>query len=278
MLQDIAKIFLLHSAKGVVLVARKKEKLQKVVDQLTPFAAKGSECIGLTADVRDTESVHEAVSQTLEKFGTIDILVNGAAGNFLCPADMLSLKGFKTVLDIDSGGTFNVSKEVFSQAFKQQRSGVIINITANLHYGGTPMMIHAGSAKAAVDATTKHLAVEWGPYGVRVMGLCPGFIDGTEGMARLSDMDSIGDKKKAAQSREKGVKTDDAMTDLVPLGRLGSGEDIAKGALYLASDASSYLTGSILMVDGGATLTCPNFVMHSPKFVEMYAAPRKAKI
>ena len=131
-------------------------------------------------------------------------------------------------MDIDAGGTFNVSKEVFIQAMKEQRSGVIINITANIYYGGTPMMIHGGSAKAAVDATTKHLAVEWGPYGIRVMGLCPGFIEGTEGMARLSDLESIGDKEKAAKSREKGVKTDSSFIDIVPLGRLGHPKDISK--------------------------------------------------
>ena len=83
MLQEIAKGFLQHSAKAVILVARKKEKLQKVVDELTPFAQPGCECIGLTADVRDNQSVKEAVAQVVEKYSTIDILVNGAAGNFL---------------------------------------------------------------------------------------------------------------------------------------------------------------------------------------------------
>lgn len=196
MLQEIAKYFLLHSAKAVVLVARKKEKLQSVVDELFQYAQTGCEVVAMPGDVRKEESVKEVVSSTLDKYGRIDILVNGAAGNFLCPAENLSKKGFDTVLDIDAGGTFMFSKECFVQAFKKQRSGVIINITAWLQQSGVALVMHAGAAKAAVDAMMRHMAVEWGPYGVRINGLCPGFIAGTEGAARLSDLDSVGDKGK----------------------------------------------------------------------------------
>lgn len=278
MLQEIAKEFLAHSAKAVVLIARKKDKLDAVVKELAPFAISGSECVGMSGDVRDEKGIQEIVSQVVEKFGRIDILVNGAAGNFLCPAESLSIKGFKTVMEIDAIGTFLMSKEVFKQAMKQQRSGVIINITTNLHYNGTAMVVHAGSAKASVDATMKHLAVEWGPYGVRVVGLSPGFIAGTEGMARLSDMSTVGDKEKSRTAREKGSSGSAEMSDLVPIGRLGQPKDIANTALYLASDIASYVSGTIVLVDGGANLTCPNFPIHNPEFVNMWQAPRRAKM
>ena len=267
----------MHSAKAVVLVARKKDKLQKVVDELSQYAQEGCSCVGLPGDVRDEKSVSNIVSDVIDKFGSIDILVNGAAGNFLCPAENLSVKGFKTVMDIDATGTFAFSKEVFTQAFKEQRSGVIINITANLHYNGTAMVMHAGAAKASIDAMTKHLAVEWGPCNVRVVGICPGFIAGTEGMARLSDMDSVGDKEKSKKSIEKGPPKLD-QTTLLPISRLGQPQDIANTALYLASEAASYVTGSNILVDGGQTLTCPNFPVFDPKFINLWKAPTRAKI
>lgn len=218
------------------------------------------------------------MGDVVEKYGTIDILVNGAAGNFLCPADILSQKGFKTVMEIDSIGTFTMSREVFNQAMKNQRSGSIINITANLHYNGNAMLVHAGSAKAAVDATMRHLAVEWGPYNIRVNGICPGFIEGTEGFARLSDLDSIGDKDKASKSIEKGEPAAEYPFEIVPLGRAGTGKDIAGTALFLASDVASFVTGTIVLVDGGSNLTCPNFLFHHPGYVKMYSEPRRAKI
>ena len=229
-------------------------------------------------DVRSEESVKEIVKATKDTYGSVDILVNGAAGNFLCPIEKLSVNGFKTVMDIDTTGTFMFSKEVFTQAFKSQRSGVIINITANLHYNGTALVAHAGAAKAAIDALMRHQAVEWGPYGVRVVGLCPGFIAGTEGIARLSDFGSVGDKDKSKKSIEKGTPKGDVTHELVPLSRVGQPQDIANTALYLASDAASYVSGTILICDGGATLTCPNFPMHYPEFIQQWKAPTRAKM
>ena len=110
----------------------------------------------------------------VEKHGHIDILINGAAGNFLAPFENLTPNGFKTVLMIDTFGTFLLSKFVNQYAFSEQKKGVIINISASLHYNGSAWQAHAGTAKAGVDALTKHLAVELGPKGVRVTGICPG--------------------------------------------------------------------------------------------------------
>src|SRR5207247_6022759 len=120
---------------------------------------------------------------TVERFGRVDIVVNGAAGNFLCAADELSPNGFGTVVDIDLKGTFNVCRAAFAQL--KEHHGQILNISATLHYLGTPMQLHVSAAKAGVDALTKNLAVEWGRYGIRVNAIAPGPIEDTEGMKRL---------------------------------------------------------------------------------------------
>ncbi|XP_012590433.1 PREDICTED: peroxisomal 2,4-dienoyl-CoA reductase-like [Condylura cristata] len=165
----------------------------------------------------------------------------GAAGNFLCPASGLSFNAFKTVLDIDTLGTFNVSR-VLHEKFFREHGGVIVNITATLGMRGWALQLHAGSAKAAVDAMTRHLAVEWGPQDIRVNSLAPGPISGTEGLRRLGGPEASVSRKAQAS----------------PLRRLGNKTEVAHAALYLASPLASYVTGALLVVDGGAWLTLPN--------------------
>jgi peroxisomal 2,4-dienoyl-CoA reductase len=134
--------------------------------------------------VRKENEIVETVKAVIAKHGDIDILVNGAAGNFLSPIHNLSPNAFRTVLMIDTVGTFLLSK--YTTEFGMKQGGVIINISANLHYSGTALQSHSGTAKAGVDALTKHMAVEFGPRNIRVVGICPGPIEGTEGMDRLS--------------------------------------------------------------------------------------------
>uniref|UniRef100_A0A3Q2NQ04 Peroxisomal 2,4-dienoyl-CoA reductase [(3E)-enoyl-CoA-producing] n=1 Tax=Fundulus heteroclitus TaxID=8078 RepID=A0A3Q2NQ04_FUNHE len=166
-----------------------------------------------------------------------------AAGNFLCPASALSFNAFKTVLEIDTMGTFNTSKVVYEKWFKDH-GGNIVNISATLAYRGQALQVHAGSAKAANDAMTKHLAVEWGPSGVRVNAVAPGPISGTEGFRRLG-----GSGAEAAGSFQS-----------IPLQRAGNKTEMAHCTLFLASRASSYMTGAVLVADGGAWLTSANDV------------------
>ncbi len=156
------------------------EHLQPAADAIN---ANGGKAIAVVADVRQPEAVETAVAQTVEAFGKIDIVINGAAGNFLCNAEELSPNGFGTVVDIDLKGTFNVCRAAFAQ-LKEHR-GQILNISATLHYLGTPMQLHVSAAKAGVDALTRNLAVEWGRYGIRVNAIAPGPIEDTEGMKRL---------------------------------------------------------------------------------------------
>ena len=136
----------------------------------------------MAADVRHPDQVATAIAATVERFGRIDIVVNGAAGNFLCKPEELSPNGFGTVVDIDLKGTFNVCRAAFDQL--KQHTGQILNISATLHYLGTPMQLHVSAAKAGVDALTRNLAVEWGRYGIRVNAVARAHRR-QEGMQRL---------------------------------------------------------------------------------------------
>ncbi len=228
----VARAFARHGAK-LAITSRKIENLETMKELIE--AEDGTECLAVAADVRDFTDVQNALARTTEHYGKIDIVVNGAAGNFLCAADELSPNGFGTVVDIDTKGTFNVCRGAYEEL--KRSKGQIINISATLHYLATPMQIHVSAAKAGVDAITRNLSVEWGRHGIRVNGIAPGPIEDTEGMKRLLP--------EAIKERT---------TKRIPLGRFGKIADIENAALFLASDAASYINGVTLVVDGGQWL------------------------
>ncbi|HVF23761.1 MAG TPA: SDR family oxidoreductase [Pyrinomonadaceae bacterium] len=228
----IARAFA-EAGASVALVSRKIEHLQPAAEAIN---ANGGKAIPVAADVRQSDQLENAMAQTIEAFGKIDIVVNGAAGNFLCAAEELSPNGFGTVVDIDLKGTFNVCRAAFAQ-LKEHR-GQILNISATLHYLGTPMQLHVSAAKAGVDALTRNLAVEWGRHGIRVNAIAPGPIEDTEGMQRLVP-EPLKEKLKK----------------LVPIGRFGRIADIEKAAVFVCSDAASFINGVVLVVDGGHWLS-----------------------
>ena len=217
---------------SVALVSRKMDHLRPAADAINQ---NGGKALAVPADVRNPEEVEKAVAQTIEHFGKIDIVVNGAAGNFLCSAEDLSPNGFGTVVDIDLKGTFNVSRAALPHL--KARGGAILNISATLQLLGTAGQAHAAAAKAGVDSLTRTLAVEWGPYGIRVNGLAPGPVEGTEGVRRLTN-----------DASQKAILTQ------CPLGRLATIDEVASAAVFLCSDASSFVTGTTLVVDGGLWL------------------------
>ena len=227
----IARAMAEHGAK-IAISSRKEENLRAARDAIETA---GGECFIAAADVRDYAAVERAIKHTAEHFGSIDIVVNGAAGNFLCTAEELSANGFGTVVDIDTKGTFNVCRAAFEELKKSR--GQILNISATLHYLATPMQIHVSAAKAGVDAITRNLSVEWGRYGIRVNGIAPGPIEDTEGMKRLLP----------EALREKIARK-------IPVGRFGRIRDIENAALFLTSDAAAYINGVTLVVDGGQWL------------------------
>lgn len=213
-------------------VAIASRKIENLAAMKRLIESNGGECFAVAADVRDFEAIQNAINKTVENFGKIDVVVNGAAGNFLCKADELSPNGFGTVIDIDTKGTFNTARAAFEELKKAR--GQILNISATLHLAATPMQIHVSAAKAGVDAITRTLAVEWGKYGIRANGIAPGPIEDTEGMKRL-----LPDVLKEKLQRK------------IPLQRFGRIKDIENAAIFLCSDAASYINGVTLVVDGG---------------------------
>lgn len=250
---------LAEAGANVALVSRNLEHLEpaaKAINETrtrtggtSPTVREGSdqesaslgEAFAFAADVRKPEEVEKAIAATVDRFGKIDIVVNGAAGNFLCAAEELSPNGFGAVVDIDLKGTFNVCRAAFAELKKNR--GQILNISATLHYLGTPMQLHVSAAKAGVDALTRNLAVEWGRYGIRVNAIAPGPIGDTEGMKRLVP-EPIKEKLKQR----------------IPLGRFGMISDIENAAVFLCSDAASYISGAVLVVDGGHWLAANRLI------------------
>ncbi|KAI8358417.1 2,4-dienoyl-CoA reductase [Blakeslea trispora] len=213
-----------HGARAVIF-SRSKDKLEKAAREMSEKT--GGEVFAVAGDVRNPKDAEHVVKATIEKFGRLDFLINGAAGNFLAPFKNLSYNAFRTVIEIDLLGTFNLTKAAVEH-IKESR-GAIINVSATLYYTGTPFQQHAGSAKAAIDALTKHWAVELGPFGVRVNGIAPGPIASTVGMDRLGPVFELSS---------------------VPLQRMGEVQDIAQSTVFLFSQGASYITGTTFVVDG----------------------------
>ena len=210
--------------------------LERIEAAAEGFRRDGHEVLARAADVRDYAAVAAVVEETSRRFGPLDIVVSGAAGNFHAPAAQLSANGFKTVVDIDLLGNFNVLRASFDHLRRPGAS--LISITAPGAEVGGMFQTHANAAKAGINMTVRCLAMEWGPAGVRVNALSPGPIAGTPGMAKLA----------ASAEREQAMKA------RLPMRRYGDFEDITNAALFLASDLSRYVTGTVLDCDGGMRL------------------------
>lgn len=228
----IAQHFARHGAK-VTLISRSAKKIGAAANEI---AAEGFDALGMAADVRDFAAVDAALRQTHERFGPIDVVISGAAGNFVAPAAAMSANGFKTVVEIDLLGTFNVLRA--SYPYLKKPGASLISITAP--QGTNPMMYqaHVCAAKAGINMLTKCLAMEWGPEGVRVNAISPGPIADTEGMRRLAP----------TPEAEKQIKSRLALREY------GSKRDIADTALFLASSNARFITGTIIECDGGSKL------------------------
>src|SRR5262245_37675796 len=237
----------------VSLCSRKADRVAAAVEKLK---GQGAEAWGGAADVRDYTQVEAALRSAKEKLGPIDVLVSGAAGNVVAPALGMSANAFKTVVDIDLLGTFNVARAGFEFMRKPGASFIAISAPQALH--PYPYQAHVNAAKAGVDMLVKTLAVEWGPLGVRCNAIIPGPIADTEGMARLAPTEA-----ERQMSREG-----------TPLQRFGTKDEVGYAALFLASSLAEYITGAILPVDGGAVLPGPGRLGDSMKQAYEKAAPR----
>jgi NAD(P)-dependent dehydrogenase (short-subunit alcohol dehydrogenase family) len=220
---------------SVMLAGRKEDRLQAAAEAIAREGGKVAVC---KTDVRSYDEVKAAVHATVERFGSLDILINNAAGNFVCPTAELSPNGFRTVIDIDLNGTFNGCHAAYPHLKASAHGGSIISIITMLGVTGWPGAAHAASAKGGILSLSRTLAVEWGGDGIRVNTISPGPIGDTEGVQRMYIESGRGEleAKKTA------------------LGRFGRKEDIANAAVYLGSDLASYVTGENLIVDGGRWL------------------------
>jgi len=227
----VAKNFAAVGA-NIAICGRTQERLDAAAKELQ---SQGAKVFAQVADVRQMPAVQAAIEATRDAVGPIDVLVCGAAGNFLCRAEDMSPNGFKTVVDIDLIGSFNAARAVFAQL--KETKGTILFISAGMAYMPHAFQLHVGAAKAGIESMMKNLALEWGRYGIRSCSIVPGPIAGTEGMKRLSAPQDLGDR-----------------LGRIPMQRLGSIDDIGLAAVFLASPMASYITGAQLVVDGGSGL------------------------
>lgn len=214
---------------AVAVVGRNPDKAANAATEI------GHRAIGLSADVRDYGAIRGALEHAVATFGRLDVVVSGAAGNFLAPVLGMSANAFRTVVDIDLNGTFNVFRACHDLLNTPGAS--LIAITAGQAVNAMPLQAHACAAKAGINQLIRVLALEWGPD-VRVTGISPGPIADTEGMARLAP----------------DAATRDAHYARIALKRWGRIDEIAEAAVFLCSPSAAYITGTILDVDGGSQL------------------------
>jgi 2-deoxy-D-gluconate 3-dehydrogenase len=217
----------------VIINGRDATTLEAVHEEIE---AAGGSAIVSPADVTDRAAVDAMVGAALETLGSIDIVVNNAGGTaFRVPFADLRFDGWTKVMRLNAESVVHVCQAVGPHLLARG-SGSVINVSSVAALGGTPGLTPYGASKAAVLSLTRSLAMEWGPHGVRVNALCPGWT--------ATDLN-----RNLWSDRE----TSEAMTATIPLGRWGQAEEMAGTAVFLASDASSYLTGQAIVVDGGLT-------------------------
>ncbi len=214
----------------VVIAGRRSEPLEKTAAEIEAI---GSRALAVSVDIREDEQVRSLVDHALERFGRIDTLVNNAGGQFAAPAEEITGKGWRAVHRLAVDATWAVTREVAVRAMIPQRSGVIFFMAFSPRRG-IPSMVHATSARAALENLASGLALEWSRYGIRSLCIAPGTIS-TEGM----------EQNYTAEDRAQWEAA-------VPLGRLGTAEEVSGVIAFLASPAARYVTGTTIVVDGGA--------------------------
>ncbi|MDY6795033.1 MAG: glucose 1-dehydrogenase [Actinomycetota bacterium] len=232
--QAIAEGYAEMGAK-VVLASRKVEALKKVSKSIME---KGGESCVIPTHMGDMEGIRRLVEGTMEKYGTMDILVNNAATNpIFCSTADVEEPGWEKIMDVNVKGVFFLTQQV-GKIMTKKGSGSVVNISSEAAFCPTPFLGPYSVSKSAVNMLTKVFAQEWGPRGVRVNAIAPGLVK-TYFSQALWGNEAILDTALAS----------------IPLGRMAEPEEMVGLAIFLASDASSYVTGQVFLIDGGREIS-----------------------
>jgi len=230
-------IYFLKLGANLVITSRKQEVLQKTADEMEEKT--GGKVLAVACDVRDAEQVDHVLAKTLERFGSVDVLLNNAAGNFISPTERLSANAFSSIIDIVLKGTVNCTLAFGKHWIKEKQSATVLNIVTTYAFTGSAYVVPSACAKGGVLALTRSLAVEWGKYGIRTNAIAPGPFPTKGAWERLLP----GDLAKKFDFKNR-----------VPLKRVGEHQELANLAAFLVSDFSGYINGEVITIDGGEWL------------------------
>ena len=220
---------------NLVITSRREGVISEAAKELQKNRGK---VVAIPCDVRDPEKVEAMVEQTVKELGSVDILLNNAAGNFISPTENLSPNAFKTVIDIVLNGTFHCTQAA-GKVMRKNKSGIILNIVTTYAWTGSGYVVPSACAKAGVLAMTRSVAVEWAKYGIRTVAIAPGPFPTKGAWSRLAPP---------------GLGIDKKMKARIPLKRVGEHIELANLASYLISDQAAYINGEVVTIDGGEWL------------------------
>lgn len=229
--------YFLKLGANLVITSRKIEVLQKTAQEME--SETGGKVLAVQCDVREYEQVENVLAETISKFGSVDVLVNNAAGNFISPTERLSANAFSSIIDIVLKGTVNCTLAFGKHWIKEKQPASVLNIVTTYAFTGSAYVVPSACAKGGVLALTRSLAVEWGKYGIRSNAIAPGPFPTKGAWDRLLP----GDLAEKFDFKNR-----------IPLKRVGDHQELANLAAFLVSDFSNYINGEVITIDGGEWL------------------------
>lgn len=229
--------YFLKLGANLVITSRKLEVLQKTAQEME--ADTGGKVLAVQCDVRNNAQVENVLATALAKFGSVDVLVNNAAGNFISPTERLSANAFSSIIDIVLKGTVNCTLAFGKHWIKEKQPASVLNIVTTYAFTGSAYVVPSACAKGGVLALTRSLAVEWGKYGIRTNAIAPGPFPTKGAWDRLLP----GDLAEKFDFKNR-----------VPLKRVGDHQELANLSAFLVSDFSNYINGEVITIDGGEWL------------------------
>ena len=239
--KSMATYFLKLGA-NIVICSRRLEVIESTAKELEELT--GGKILAVACDVRKTDQIENVIAKAIEKFGSVNGLVNNSAGNFISPTERLSYKAVDTVVDIVLRGTYYFTLALGKYWIENKIKGNVLNISTTYAWTGSGWVVPSAMAKAGVLAMTKSLAFEWADHGIRLNAIAPGPFPTKGAWDRLFPEELA--KKFSFENR-------------IPLQRVGDHQELTNLAAYLISDFSSYMTGEVITLDGGEVLAAGQF-------------------